>query len=435
MATDYVQRALAEAEEKSQLLQEQLRATETRLRTDPRCREFFAPYPPEQQEAFIQHYLQRKAHYLTNGPNLVRYRLHQAIEYQEDAYERLFDIQQKKLFDLQVEWRANRVKLPGIRVHQQFTHWENNIHRCPFLPPITPQEYARYRAYLATEALDVGHDIEHGRPGEFQNYDRMREYWEQRQAGTPEPECSGVEYPDWYAYVDRHFQRPTGYPFATEPDVRGERQEFYMALTHQETQAQRAANPPEPPTTPPDPRPAHDAWAARDLTYDRLTDAPDLYLSDDDGPFDYRFSEFTRRFHPDANHVFALRRAMRRMFSTQYNAVHERIEQSIELLTDTDDRIPIEAHPDWRAAVIVAAAHQHRRLLLKALPTVWAEYEFRIATGLQPAEPDQYRAYRDDDENRPTIYSPDRDETIAPYLEEDILRGRELAGEPRDWDF
>ncbi len=429
-----LQQALAQAEQASQQFQEQLRATEARLRTDPRCRAFFAPYPPEQQEAFIAHYLQRKAHYLTKGPNLLKYRLHQAIEYQEDAYERLFDIQQKKLFDLQVQWRAREIDLPGIRVHQQFNHWENNIHRCPFLPPITPQEYALYREYLATAAQDVGHDIEHGRSADWQGYEHLRDRWQAIHSGHPNPEQEGEDYPDWYAYVDRHLQRPAGYPFATHPDLRGERQKYYLKLAREEKQAQRAPNPPELPLTPPDPRPAYDAILAKDHQYDRLNDDPDHYLSDEDGPYDGRFTEFTRRFHPAADHIFALRRAMRRQYSTHYNAIHERIEQSIALLTDTDDRIPIEAHPDWRAAVTAAAAHQHRRLLLKALPTVWADYEFRIATGLQPAEPDQYRAYHDDDRAY-NPHPPEKDETIAPYLEKGILRGRELAGEPRDWDF
>ena len=427
-----LQQSIADAEQKSQQLQHELRATEARLRTDPRCREFFAPYPPEQQEKFIQSYLKRKAHYLTEGPNLARYRLHQAIEYQEDAYERLFDIQQKKLFDLQVEWRAGRLQLPGIRVHQNFEHWQENIHRCPFLPPITAEEVARYRHYLATEAHDLGfqmgiaHDY-----WEWQNYDQMRERL-QAPAETTDADTGsrpGVPYPDWYAYVDRQLGRPAGYPFATEPDVRGERQEAYLNLYREEKRAERAAQAATQPSPPlPDPRP--DVAGLRGLhEYDSFADAPDQYLSDEDGAYDYHFSEFTRRFHPDADHIFALRRAMRRMFSTSYNAVHERVEQSVELLTDTNDLIPVEAHPDWRQAVTQAAINQHRRLLLKALPAVWADYEFRIATGLQPAKPDQFRAYHDDDD------ADEDDEQQPHYLEAKVLRGRELAGEPRDWAF
>lgn len=425
-----LQQSIADAEQKSQLLQDELRATEARLRSDPRCREFFAPYPPEQQEQFIQSYLKRKAHYITEGPNLARYRLHQAIEYQEDAYERLFDIQQKKLFDLQVEWRAGRIQLPGIRVPQNFEYWQENIHRCPFLPPITAEEVARYRAYLATAAQDLGFQMSIAHDyWEWQDYDQMRKR-RQAPANPDDDRHHGVPYPDWYTYVDRDLGRPAGYPFATEPDVRGERQKAYLDLYREEKRAERAAlAATQPPPPPPDPRPDVAGFRGKH-EYDSFADAPDYYLSDEDGAYDYHFSEFTRRFHPDADHIFALRRAIRRQYSTSYNAVHQRVEHSVELLTATDDLIPIEAHPDWRQAVTQAAINQHRRLLLKALPTVWADYEFRIATNLQPAKPDQFRAYHDDND------ADDDDAEQKPhYLEAKVLRGRELAGEPRDFNF
>ena len=52
------------------------------------------------------------------------------------------------------------------------------------------------------------------------------------------------------------------------------------------------------------------------------------------------------------------------------------------------------------------------------------------ATSLQPAKPDQYRALREDDEA-----DDDNEEQQPHYLEAKILRGRELAGEPRDGAF
>ena len=63
---------------------------------------------------------------------------------------------------------------------------------------------------------------------------------------------------------------------------------------------------------------------------------------------------------------------------------------------------------------------------------MFEDYEFRIQTGLQPAPPDEYRAYHDDD--KPTE-DPAEECRIMPYLEKGILRGRELAGEPRDFNY
>ena len=396
MDAETLRRSLAEAELKSQQLQEQLRTTEARLQTDPRCLAFLDALPPTERESLIQHYLNRKAHYLTNGPEMLRHQLHDTIEHQEDAYERMFDIQQKKLFDLQVEWRAGRIRLPGIRVCHQFRHWEHNIHRCPFLPPITVAEYELYREYLATAAQDVGFLPGSHRADCWQHYDGMREQWEQIQAGVDLHQRDGIEYPAWYTYVDQHLQRPAGYPFVTEPDKRGERQEHYIQLAYAEQAAQAPPRAPAAPPAPPDPRPEYRTRAPYYIP-DAFTDPPDRHLVPKDG--DDHFAEFTRRFHPDADHVLALNRAMRTENSTYSNTLHRRALDGYFLLHETDDFLPVFAHPDWRYSFTCTASDHHRRVLLAALPTVWAEYEFRIATGLQPAKPDQYRALHDGTEH------------------------------------
>jgi hypothetical protein len=420
---DYHQQALAREAELEQIRL----ATEHALRTDPRYQSYLAGYTPTSVEAFIQHYARHKVHCLERGPNMVKFRLHQVIEHQEEAYERLFDVQRKKLFDLQVRWRAGEITLPGIQTYQQFEAWQRQgIHRCPFLPPITRAEYELYHDWLASDACQefAEHQDHHRDDSEWQDYNAMRNEWARQQSPPPpvsdeDKWKSYLAYPAWFAYYDARTGAPAGYPFATSPNRRGELQDHYMDLDLKESWSQ---NPPKPYV--PDPRP--DVMGLHS-TPDAFDDAPDRYLTEDD----WHFAEFTRRFDSDPETLLAYRQAMLRTFNDNYNQVLNLTNQNLELLGDARGPWPVSAHPDWRQAIYAAAAQLHRELLLAALPAVFDDYEFRIQTGLQPAPPDEYRAYHD---TQPANEDPD-EYTIMPYLEKGILRGRELSGEARDFDY
>jgi len=418
MATDYHR----DAAEKEEQFAQQQRDFEHELRTDPRYQPYLAGYAPASVEAFIKHYAAHKVNCLRNGPDMVKFRLHQAIEYQEEAYERLFDIQQKKLFDLQVRWRAGEISLPGVAVCQQFMTWEMHIHACPWLPPITPAEYALYCDYLASPACqDVGHHPDHHRPYDWQGYDNMREDWRRTQPNPPADEhLECTPYPAWYAYHDARTGAPAGYPFATHPNRKGERQEHYMHLAREDKWATEG----RPAPFVPDPRPLHYEHGSENS----FADPPDAYLELIARPFE----AFARTFDPDPEPLAAYHRAWLRQQNAHYSHYMQKTESSRELLWDAKGPWPVAAHADWRQGIVGAAQELHRALLLAALPAVFDDYEFRLATGLAPAAPDQYRAYHDaakpDDD-------PAEDCAVPEYLERYILRGRELAGEPRDFNY
>jgi hypothetical protein len=427
--TDYYQQALDHEKQQDQLR----RATEHTLRTDPRYQPYFAGYTPESVERFIQYYARHKAKCLERGPDMVKFRLHQVIEYQEDAYERLFDVQRKKLFDLQVRWRAGEITLPEIQTYQQFEVWNENqfIYRCPFLPPITRPEYELYQRWLSNPACQEfasSQDNERD-PGGWADYNALRNQWARQQPDAPAPTDEDrwkqyADYPAWFRFYDEHLGRPAGYPLATHANRRGERQDYYMALADEE---ERSQQPPRPPYVP-DPRPS--LMGLGRIVPDTFDDAPDRYLTEDD----WNFAAFARRFDPDPETLLAYRREMLRAFNTEHNRVLDRTNENLEMLTDAHGPWPVPAHPDWRVGIFQAAAQLHRELLLAALPVVFDDYEFRIQTGLQPAAPDHYRAYHDEADEKPEK-DPLRRTRMMPYLKEGIPRGRELAGEPADFDF
>lgn len=417
-SSDYYQNAAAKEEHYAQLQ----RDFEHEMRTDPRYQAHLAAYEPASAERFIAHYAAHKIHCLREGPGMVKFRLHQAIEYQEDAYERLFDIQQKKMFDLQVRWRAGEITLPGVFIHEQFMRWKRYPHACPWLPPITTAEYEMYLDYLASPACqDVGHHPSHQRFSDWQDYDRMRDDWRRTQPNRPADESLDcTPYPDWYAYYDARTGAPAGYPFAICSDHKGERQEYYADLAWDEERTLAG------PTAPyvPDPRPF---WSGNhhERSFD---DPPGLYIDQ----YTERFAPFARAFEPDPEPLIAYFRAYLRLQNTGFSHIMERTESSRELLWDAKGPWPVAAHPDWRVGIVEAAQELHRALLLAALPAVFEDYQFRLATGLTPAAPDQYRAYHDTDK-------PDDDPAEECAVPEAwaklILRGRELAGEPRDYDY
>ena len=104
---------------------------------------------------FKEHYGKELAHALSWGPSLVR-NVHRNdnpfLYYAEDA---LREIQQKKLFDLQCQWRAEMIELKGISTTNDFEYWEMNIREAKFLTRITEGELKTYMDYLKSSEYRV----------------------------------------------------------------------------------------------------------------------------------------------------------------------------------------------------------------------------------------------------------------------------------------
>ena len=85
--------------------------------------------------------------------------------------------------------------------------------------------------------------------------------------------------------------------------------------------------------------------------------------------------------------------------------------------------IPIEAHTDWRQAVIAAGHRHYFNQLIAALPHVYEDYSQRAALGIALTAPDdgQYR-HRE------------RGASFA-HHEAQFREGRRLLGEPDDLNF
>ena len=103
------------------------------LLTNPRYAALFAPYHPEAVARFVSDYANRKHDWQYWGPKAEFDQTEALSQLSEAAYCRLWDIQRKKLFDLQCRWRAGQITLPGIGCTCDFAAHDVAIENCPVL--------------------------------------------------------------------------------------------------------------------------------------------------------------------------------------------------------------------------------------------------------------------------------------------------------------
>src|SRR4051812_37030221 len=97
-------------EEKEALAQKLLKE----LNADRRYDDFFSQYRADTIASFKEAFARHKADYLLNGAWYKKHKQKLELHWFEKAYEMLWHIQQKKLFDLQCLWRAEKITLEGV---------------------------------------------------------------------------------------------------------------------------------------------------------------------------------------------------------------------------------------------------------------------------------------------------------------------------------
>jgi hypothetical protein len=104
----------------------------------------------------------------------------------------------------------------------------------------------------------------------------------------------------------------------------------------------------------------------------------------------------------------------------EHGYLNERVQDIIVYLKDIKEKIAVSAQSDWRLAVIEAWDNYNKKQIQTDLQYAYSDYCNRLANGL---------AYLKDEKE--TGHMKD----LAENVKNQILRGRELNGEPRDFDF
>ncbi|MCC6727608.1 MAG: hypothetical protein IT258_24090 [Saprospiraceae bacterium] len=350
------------------------------LETDERMKKWFSQYRNWEVDGFIKNWANYRRSVLVSPNNFGNDFKAENKEFNQQAREALEYIQQKKLFNLQCEWRAGKLDLPFIKITYDFEIFgRGHVMECPFLPPVTMQEVELYCQFLNSPDAD---DLEEEYPFNWQDYNEFKD----------EDEDGEFSYlPPWYDFYDGKVG--TGYLLRL-PDVKGEREEYYRDVFHKHknpNQAEYVRNP--------------------------ELDKPSLF------EYEARL-EFAKKFEPDET--------LRPIIS--YIKFLESYDDSMSLDADFDylkeipEPISFVPHADWKESLRLTVVRYRNQKTAAALPRIWRQYHKNIG--------DDHEAYvmRQIAKANPDLDKMD-DYKLRGQLMESVLSGRELLGEPRDFDF
>ena len=358
---------------------------EEEMRTNPKFVAFFEPYSEASVTEVIREHAKEKVKYFADIDDWRKKYEENSTYYFEIAENYLNAILQKKLFNLQCLWRAGKINLPFVKVTSDFEYFSKDISACPFIEPITEEELDLAMRFLTVEK-NWGNFV-YEEPS-WQDYDSFSlgidvdvdddDYYD--------------ELPDLYEYFDTYMN--TG-SLRSLPDVRGEIENKYEELANREMREEN-----------------------RNRVKPDSNAKPNLYFGSD---VREKFIETCE--NTDVKELYALREAY---YHETYES--EQAEIAYYFLNNIDEEIPIEAHKDWRVAIVESMRLYKQKKIAENLPFVYDNY---------------LMSFEDDDpkiavEKRVAAYDiTDRDENDFMYdhLSKSILKARKMLGEPVSLDY
>ncbi len=350
------------------------------INKNPKYQEEFEKYNPYSLDSFKSRYAAAKANISIYGNNYIRNEERIAMLYRAEAEERFWDIQQKKLFDLQCRWRAEEIKIPEIVISEEFHYWEEHISICPFIPNITQQELDLYMEFISSFPYDE--KIEW--VGNWQDYDEFKMHLTK----DANAEWDSEEYSLWYKF---HDSRTGQNLFQTLPDIRGKKENFYLDIIRERRRKEREEHEKNSPANNTDKRP--------DLN---------SYYED--------YEKFIKRFE-DVK-LLDLHKANDRREGMDED---RGLNNAIETLQTADETVEADYNENWRQGIIDAANGYRRKRILQELPKTYKDYKFRLSLNLLPEDTSKI--------------SRDHKAAMVKLLKKEILEARKINGESEDFNF
>lgn len=356
------------------------------------CSEWFSAYNRVSWNGFIDGYARFKNQALSLPTVHLDLLKPKVTEFNEYAYEILGHIQQKKLFNLQCEWRAERIKLPGIEIAYDFELVSKAVLECPFIPPVTWEEVQVYIDFLQSPGFQFYNEYS----VDWQDYDTLSK--------KDTPGYMPEEMPRWYEFYDEYFD--TAFLMKL-PDIRGDKEEHYFTAFY--NRPSKTPPPPRPPQTP--------EQQAVDLDY--AAKKPTLFSLDMKTIMD-----FARHFE-DEETVTILQSHAKAY--TQYNDFEE-LDKYYEYLKTMPENYPLVEADSWQDAIKLTVEAYKREHYIKALPRIWRQYRKKTGDDLEANATEHMRTYKIDFD------------AVDPYKMREIdvkriLGGRKALGEPENFDF
>jgi hypothetical protein len=276
---------------------------------------------------FKEHYGRELAHALSWGPWQINY-LHRNknpfLYYAEDA---LCEIQQKKLFDLQCQWRAELIDIPGIYTTSDFEYWEENIREADFLPKVSEGELKIYMDYLKSSEYRVNWKCH-----TWQDYAAIKNDYLNNSGRSL--------IPPWYHYHNYATQNSS---LLQLPDLIGDKEKIYWKK--------------------------YDEYRTETLNKNPSAEIPDnrprLV------PNHETIEDFLKQFKYDAGlleYVMGIRNETQGTIAWRYYY------DATEYLIEEREPLPIEENEDWREAFLDVVYKYRNGRVARLLPDLYADY-------------------------------------------------------------
>ena len=203
--------------------------------------------------------------------------------------------------------------------------------------------------------------------------------------------------PDWYEFYDNRMG--TG-ALLLLPNLRGSKEDYYADLGREffkNENKEKIATPATPYVKPP----------------------PHLFSGIDE------MHKYARKYEEDKHFVelFKIADGMNKTQESSYsNICDDEIDAAIELLKEAEYAVPINGNSDWREAIKQCSQQYINNVIADEIDVVYEEYRMLAEIGLS----------KNDDKDIMSEYDND---PIAKIIMPLILKGREICGEPQDFDF
>jgi hypothetical protein len=370
-----------EETEKAEWRKKMFHTVKAQLDANPVLQKMLERAHPNQIVQFVEDYAHEKVRWIDRGDEDQNWVEHEELKWLERANKCLDQILQKKLFDAHCLWRAEQLHTPEVKVTFDFRKWERDIRNCLFIEPITEQDVSLYMQYLN----DNNFEEELGFLEGWQDYEDITEAYQ--------TEESDRSVPEWY---DFHNGRKGLGVYMTLPDIRGEKERFYMDLWRQQQLEERQKL---------------EKQVAEDVKNGIVSDATDTRPT-----FAYYQPEWEKWFVTTFEDKKTIKKYKSYTKGRKENYFDENLEEALDILAMADRPVPIEGWFDWKEAVYRSAQGYIRTRIAEAMYEAYDQYRLNVDLGIGFAVTE--RLVLNDD-----------------WYRKAILIGRERNGEPRNFDF
>ena len=358
------------------------------LTNDERYKAYFEQFTPDSVKDFINYYAFYKSQLYRMGPFYKELEVNKPLKFKKEAREYLKLIQEEKLVRLQFEWNKENMVIEGIECNPDFYYYYTNEFECPFLSPVTKEEVDDLYAFLLSDEFYCA-DYRSEQAYEFLFGEISREF---EDIYNKDDDDQGEGLHKYHYFLMKRHDLPS---LSRESMIRAKKENVYINFGKDELRKKYRELDEEMKKNP-----------RKDIDH-----RPRIYYHDNETmrKFITAFEEPNQLKYYDVIYRF------------DKQGDDHRTDAAIDYLEKIKEQVTIQANDNWRTAIIEAAEKNKLEKTAKALYLAFEDYLKHIETKKTPF-------IKNENPKQSAMSS-------RGYYRTHLLRGRELASEPRDFNF